>query len=86
MPHIYLANDALRAAREQSSVDPSRRVTITNKRDNVIVNALWYFREDVQINSFHLNYQMIYPFTGISQKADRSGELFYFTHHSHLAR
>jgi hypothetical protein len=31
MPHIFLANDALRAAREQSSVDPSRRVTITNK-------------------------------------------------------
>jgi hypothetical protein len=54
--------------------------------DNGIENRLWYFREDVLLNSFHLNWHLIYPFTGITRKADRQGELFYFSHHSHIAR
>lgn len=54
-------------------------------RDNAEENLLWYFREDLQVNAFHLNWHLIYPIAS-QTKADRQGELFYFSHHSHLAR
>lgn len=56
--------------------------------------SLWYFREDLQVNShhwfWHNNYPPIPPSTSTSgynpYHADRRGELFYYMHHHMMAR
>ena len=53
--------------------------------DNGAENALWYFREDVMVNSHHWFWHMTYPMSP-TRKADRSGDLFYSMHHSLVAR
>jgi len=62
--------------------------TCTNLDENTggsngIENALWYFREDIQVNAQHWYWHLSYP---TSQRANRRGELFYFFHQSMLAR
>lgn len=57
-------------------------------RNNNLENKLWYFREDVGVASHHWHWHAVYgnaPYDGPTAK-DRKGELFYYMHHSMLAR
>jgi len=54
-------------------------------KDNGEENALWYFREDVQLNYNHLIWHSYYSFKDTS-KVHRRGEFFYYFHHVFLAR
>ena len=56
-------------------------------QDNGPNNALWYFREDIQLNSHHFIWHTIFPFSSTQfSSTSRRGELFYFFHHELLAR
>ena len=58
-------------------------------RDNNEDTRLAYFREDVGINMHHWHWHLIYtadaPRTGPGSR-NRKGELFYYMHHSMMAR
>ncbi|OXA59799.1 Phenoloxidase subunit 1 [Folsomia candida] len=71
----------------QPSVSSQQCVTLdeTVGRDNGPDNALWYFREDIQLNAHHFVWHLIFP-TSSGQPISRRGELFYMVHHDLLAR
>jgi len=48
-------------------------------------NALWYFREDVQLNFNHLIWHTYYNYDA-KERNHRQGEFFYYFHHMFLAR
>ena len=52
-------------------------------RDNNEDTRLAYFREDVGINSHHWHWHLIYA---ANAARNRKGELFYYMHHSMMAR
>ncbi|XP_035707646.1 LOW QUALITY PROTEIN: phenoloxidase 3 [Folsomia candida] len=54
-------------------------------KTNGIENRLWYFREDLQLNSHHWNWHQFHP-THSPSPIPRRGELFYFFHHDLMAR
>jgi tyrosinase len=46
-------------------------------------SRLWYFREDVGVNSHHFHWHVVFPGEWpTNMKRDRRGELFYYMHHS----
>lgn len=56
-------------------------------KDNGEENKLWYFREDVMVNSHHWYWHLSWPLmTRGGGKMDRRGELFYYAHRSFVQR
>nr|CCC55880.1 putative polyxenus lagurus prophenoloxidase [Polyxenus lagurus] len=58
-----------------NELDPERRLA--------------YFREDVDVNSHHWHWHLVYPFTWVPQQGevkDRKGELFYYMHQQIMTR
>ncbi|OXA56731.1 Phenoloxidase 3 [Folsomia candida] len=90
MPGMLINNRATGEMRRQASMGPQSRNCIpvdgSVGRDNGIENALWYWREDVMLNSHHWYWHMAYPFTRDMPRRDRRGELFAWMHSDFLAR
>ncbi|CAL8095574.1 unnamed protein product [Orchesella dallaii] len=90
MPSMFIPNEALSALKRSINAPSSSRKCIridgTVGRDNGIENLVWYWREDVMVNSHHWYWHLSYPITGERGRQDREGELFYFMHHTMLAR
>ncbi|CAL8129139.1 unnamed protein product [Orchesella dallaii] len=93
MPSMFVPGEILDELKESSSeistTASSRRcirVDGSYGEDNGAENLVWYWREDVLLNSHHLYWHLSYPIRGERGTQDRAGELFYFMHHNMMAR
>jgi len=83
-PDKFVEPRILRQAREEVAIVPqASRTPITipsdfTASDKDPEHKLWYFREDLGMNSHHWHWHLIYPFDGPLNLVgkDRRGELF----------
>ncbi|CAG7819174.1 unnamed protein product, partial [Allacma fusca] len=94
IPGSFFNPQVIRQAQEQAAVPGQDRMVIeipryfTSETNNPEA-PLAYYREDLGINSHHWHWHLIYtdqaPREGPGSR-NRKGELFYYMHHSMLAR
>ncbi|OXA58520.1 Phenoloxidase 2 [Folsomia candida] len=94
MPEIFFSDHIMKQAEKMARVQDSckNRIMIdrnTTGHQNDPESRLWYFREDIGVNSHHFHWHVVFPGDyGLRNevKRDRRGELFYYMHHSMISR
>lgn len=105
MPESYCDNAVVKQAHKMAHMPamngggsgaqvPVQKIMIGQNVSGSGSNAeqrLWYFREDILVNSHHFHWHVVFPgCTPVDPTApgyrDRRGELFYYMHHSLIAR
>ncbi|ODM97648.1 Phenoloxidase 3 [Orchesella cincta] len=102
MPDNYCTSDVVRQANKMAHMPEMPSGMAGNKMPILIdqnlvgrgtdpEHRLWYFREDILVNSHHFHWHIVFPICsprteGQPGYRDRRGELFYYMHHAMIAR
>ncbi|CAL8134690.1 unnamed protein product [Orchesella dallaii] len=102
MPDCYCTTDVVRQATKMASMPEMPNGSPENKMPILVdqnfvgrgtdpEHRLWYFREDILVNSHHFHWHIVFPICspkveGQPGYRDRRGELFYYMHHGMIAR
>lgn len=103
MPANYCDADVVRQANKMAHMPeipnarnaPTQHVVMVDRnitgKGSDPEQKLWYFREDILVNSHHFHWHVVFPTCSPKDpKApgyrDRRGELFFYMHHSMIAR
>ncbi|XP_055379568.1 phenoloxidase 2-like [Condylostylus longicornis] len=93
-PQNFVEPGVFRDARAEGSLISQGNRTKVNIPQNYTASdreeeqRLFYFREDIGVNSHHWHWHLVYPDSGPLEivNKDRRGELFYYMHHQIIAR